>query len=224
MQKKYVKKPVVIDAVQWTGDNKQEIIDFCGECLFFEYLDSIDMEIPIIKTLEGNMDCKMNSFIIKGVKGEFYPCSDEIFELTYDELLPEPVLENVGYAEMHPEPTTKENLQVQGVAKSLHNTTSNGARKNVKDIQFWGDGDTFALISKASSESEGWFKSTKAMQVDGVGCVVQVTTQQRNPDGSYSIDDAVTFVPNAKIEVALNDNGDVVSRKIVDIKKPVPFK
>lgn len=47
------------------------------------------------------------------------------------------------------------------VSKSLHNTCANGATKNVKDIVFWGDGDTFKLISKASSENEGWMKSTK---------------------------------------------------------------
>ena len=47
--------------------------------------------------------------------------------------------------------------------KTLHNTDANGATKNVKDIVFWGNGDTFKLISKASSELEGWMKSTKAM-------------------------------------------------------------
>ena len=45
--------------------------------------------------------------------------------------------------------------------KTLHNTDANGAKKNVKDIVFWGNGDTFKLISKASSESESWMKSTK---------------------------------------------------------------
>jgi hypothetical protein len=100
--------------------------------------------------------------------------------------------------------------------KSLHNTDSNGAKKNVKDIKFWGDGDTFKLISKASSENEGWMKSTKAMQIDGVGCVVQVTTQQINPDGSYSLSDAVTFVPNSRIKEKSNENGEVVSRKLID--------
>lgn len=40
--------------------------------------------------------------------------------------------------------------------KTLGNTDANGARKNVKDIVFFGDGDTFKLISKASSEAEGW--------------------------------------------------------------------
>lgn len=98
-------------------------------------------------------------------------------------------------------------------AKSLHNTTANGAKKNVKDIQFWGDGDTFKLISKASSEAEGWMKSTKAMQA-GKNVVVQVTTQQRNPDGSYSVAEALTTVPNAKIEEVKNSDGVVTSRHI----------
>jgi SepF-like predicted cell division protein (DUF552 family) len=96
--------------------------------------------------------------------------------------------------------------------KSLHNTTANGARKNVKDIQFWGDGDAFKLISKASSEAEGWMKSTKAMQA-GNNVVVQVTTQQRNPDGSYAVAEAVTTVPNAEIVEVTKDNV-VTSRHI----------
>ena len=83
--------------------------------------------------------------------------------------------------------------------KTLHNTDVNGARKNIPDITVFGDGDMFKLLSKASSEKEGWMKSTKAMAILGVGCVVQVTTQQRNPDGSYSLAEAVTFVPGVTI-------------------------
>ena len=101
--------------------------------------------------------------------------------------------------------------------KSLHNTCANGATKNVKDIVFWGDGDTFKLISKASSEAEGWMKSTKAMQC-GSDVVVQVTTQQRNPDGSYSIAEALTTVSNKKIEEVFNKtSGELLSRRIVDL-------
>lgn len=100
--------------------------------------------------------------------------------------------------------------------KSLGNTCSNGATKNVKDIVFWGDGDLFKLLSKASSEDEGWMKSTKAMEIAGVGCVVQVTTQQRNPDGSYSVAEAVTFAPNTTIE-EVGEDGIVVSRKLVNL-------
>ena len=84
--------------------------------------------------------------------------------------------------------------------KTLHNSTVSGARKNVKDIKIVGNGDMFTLLCKASSEDEGWMKSTKAMEIPGVGCVVQVTTQQRNVDLTYSIAEAVTFVPNVKIE------------------------
>ena len=103
--------------------------------------------------------------------------------------------------------------------KSLHNTDTNGAKKNVKDIVFWGDGDTFKLISKASSESEGWMKSTKAMQC-GSDVVVQVTTQQRNPDGSYSIAEALTTVKNKKIEeLADKSSGQILLRRIVNLEK-----
>lgn len=78
--------------------------------------------------------------------------------------------------------------------KTLGNSDINGARKNVPDIEVYGDGDLWKLLCKASSQSEGWMKSTKAMPV-GNGCLVQVTTQQRNPDGSYALAEAITFVP-----------------------------
>ena len=83
--------------------------------------------------------------------------------------------------------------------KTLHNSDISCARKNVKDIKVVGNGDMFKLLCKASSENEGWMKSTKAMEVPGIGCVVQVTTQQTNPDGSYAIAEALTFVPGAVI-------------------------
>jgi len=129
--------------------------------------------------------------------------------------------------------------------KSLHNTTANGATKNVKDIQFWGDGDTFKLISKASSEKEGWMKSTKAMQIDGVGCVIQVTTQQKcitekrllspeelnkkYPEGykpdhewkletNWTVAEALTFVPGVYIEEIMNEEDNIIKRKIVRMK------
>ena len=95
--------------------------------------------------------------------------------------------------------------------KTLQNTDFADAQKNVPDIAKFGDPNSFRLISKASSEAEGWMKSTKAMQIDGVGCVVQVTTQQRNPDGSYAIAEALTFVPGVVVD------GDGDQRRIVDL-------
>ena len=100
--------------------------------------------------------------------------------------------------------------------KTLGNTCSNRATKNVKDIVFWGNGDTFKLISKASSEAEGWMKSTKAMKC-GKDVVIQVTTQQKNPDGSYSVAEALTTAHNKKIVETTDENGNVVSRTIEEI-------
>ena len=93
--------------------------------------------------------------------------------------------------------------------KTLHNSDISGARKNVKDIMVVGNGDMFQLLCKASSESEGWMKSTKACQVYD-GCIVQVTTQQRNPDGSYVIAEALTFVPYVVIKDDINGGRKLV--------------
>jgi hypothetical protein len=82
--------------------------------------------------------------------------------------------------------------------KTLHNSNIDGATKNVPDIQFAGEPDLWKLLSKASSQSEGWMKSTKAMAV-GSGVVIQVTTQQRNLDGTYALAEAVTYVPGVII-------------------------
>src|SRR5665647_2103493 len=101
--------------------------------------------------------------------------------------------------------------------KTLGNTEASGAKKNVKDIIFWGEGDTFALISKASSKEEGWMKSSKALEIAEVGCIVQVTTQQKNMDGSYSVSEAITFVPGVKIQKIVNEEDIIVGRKIVKI-------
>lgn len=93
--------------------------------------------------------------------------------------------------------------------KTLHNSDISGARQNVPDISVVGNGDMFQLLCKASSQKEGWMKSTKAMQVQG-GCVVQVTTHQRNHDGTNAVAEALTFVPGVKIED--DENG---GRKLV---------
>jgi len=89
--------------------------------------------------------------------------------------------------------------------KTLDNVSIEDAKQKVTDIKVTGDGNLFTLLSKASSESQGWMKSTKAMEIPGVGCVVQVTTQQRNMDFSYSVAEALTFVPGVKIVEDVNN-------------------
>lgn len=74
---KYRKKPVVIEAIQFTG-NFTEIEDFVGADAEFRNGKLL------IATLEGPMTASPNDWIIKGIKGEFYPCKPDIFEATYE--------------------------------------------------------------------------------------------------------------------------------------------
>ena len=76
---KYRKKPVVIDAVKLGIDNIHIITEFMAPCTARQ----TDMGLEI-RTLEGTMLAGWGDFIIKGVKGEFYPCKPDIFEATYD--------------------------------------------------------------------------------------------------------------------------------------------
>lgn len=103
--------------------------------------------------------------------------------------------------------------------KTLGNTDANGTEKNVPDVVKWGNPDDWQLLCKASSQAEGWMKSTKVMNVPG-GCVMQVTTQQRNPDGSYAVAEALAFVPWSNIEVVSNPSEPAV-RKLVHEKRPM---
>ena len=90
---KYTKKPIEIEAIQWTGLNLEEIKSFVGESLQYEIIDAawrVGKGAPrvymVIITLEGDMHVSVGDYIIKGVKGEFYPCKPDIFEQTYEAL------------------------------------------------------------------------------------------------------------------------------------------
>lgn len=84
MVKTFVKKPVKVQAVQWTGANYKEIADFVGHIRFTYSLDKYSV---IIETLEGDHYARKGDWIIRGVNGEFYPCKPDIFEKTYEEVL-----------------------------------------------------------------------------------------------------------------------------------------
>lgn len=81
MIKKYKKKPVVIEALQWTG-NVSEMESFCPTA----ELIGIPKPALCIPTLEGEHTATEGDYIIKGVKGEFYPCKPDIFHMTYEEV------------------------------------------------------------------------------------------------------------------------------------------
>lgn len=92
---KYRKIPVVVDAIQWTGENHREMFDFLtnyektddymsasGERFIIDH-NAVKGGL-VIKTLEGEHIASIGDYIIRGVAGEFYPCKPEIFEKTYE--------------------------------------------------------------------------------------------------------------------------------------------
>lgn len=85
MAKKYKKKPVVIEAMQLTKDNVVDVLSFCNSTGNIVASNEDDMGISIL-TLEGTMLATTGDYIIKGIKGEFYPCKADIFEQTYEEV------------------------------------------------------------------------------------------------------------------------------------------
>ena len=92
--------------------------------------------------------------------------------------------------------------------KTLDAVDITDVKAKVSDVQVFGNGDLFQLIAKASSKEQGWMKSTKAMDVVS-GVVIQVTTQQKNIDGTYSIAEALTFVPGGKIIIDSDGNKNI---------------
>ena len=91
MIQNYRKKPVVIQAIQLTRENFDEVEQFVGveshhrhynnEVDFVKHYNPVGLFIP---TLEGKMLATIGDYVIKGVKGEFYPCKPDIFKQTYE--------------------------------------------------------------------------------------------------------------------------------------------
>jgi hypothetical protein len=90
----YRKKPIVIEALQWKGNNLEEVMNFIGSefkykqgtsyyTCKFNYCPALGLRLC---TLEGEMKVNKGNYIIKGIKGEFYPCQKEIFEATYEKV------------------------------------------------------------------------------------------------------------------------------------------
>lgn len=85
---KFVKKPIEIEAIQFTGENHEEIINFTEGKVELKTKSSSDTSLHIL-TLEGEMQAIPSDYIIKGVHGEFYPCKEAIFKKTYSEVVEE---------------------------------------------------------------------------------------------------------------------------------------
>ncbi len=99
---KFRKKPVIIEAVIWTGFNLEEVYEFMHPeedplqeqfkdpeyiGFFANYEENVKTNGLEIKTLEGTMKANVGDYIIKGVNGEYYPCKPDIFVKSYEEVI-----------------------------------------------------------------------------------------------------------------------------------------
>ncbi len=117
---KFRKKPVVINAIEWTGENLKEIIDFTGlhesakKWTWEEYEAVVKEKGLKIFTLEGTHMATIGDMIIKGVHGEFYPCKPDIFAKTYDRVFEPGIC---------PPPTRRETIEamINGTTERLTN-------------------------------------------------------------------------------------------------------
>lgn len=78
------KKPVVIEAIQYTGAGSFGEMCATWGASFLESCSMDSLGVVVIKTLEGKLLPNDGDWIIKGVKGEFYPCKPDIFAMTHD--------------------------------------------------------------------------------------------------------------------------------------------
>lgn len=76
---RYRKKPVVIEAIKYSKKNIGRALDFCNELKYNPHNNEY-----YVQTLEGAMLVRDGDYIIKGVKGEYYPCKPDIFVQTYE--------------------------------------------------------------------------------------------------------------------------------------------
>ena len=83
--KKFVKKPVVIEAIQYDGANITEVENFVGRKLPTVISSNEDTQL-VVSTLEGDMKVSKKDYVIKGVNNEFYPIKSEIFFKTYEKV------------------------------------------------------------------------------------------------------------------------------------------
>lgn len=85
--KLYRKKPVVIQAIRWNGENKDAVFSFIGKDRNLRLFNDGSGNYGWLRmsTLEGPVIASIGDYIIKGIKNEFYPCKPDIFAATYED-------------------------------------------------------------------------------------------------------------------------------------------
>jgi len=183
----YRRKPAVVEAWQWDGVNPSlytglpsfiEDALHTKEIIYIYPNERVDKPQLRVKTFEGFAFANPRDFIMRELNKGLYPYKPDIFEAAYEKV-------------------DQSNLGVV-MEKTLDVTNMQECREKISDVKVFGSPGRWVCLCKASSESQGWMKSTKTMPAAN-GVVLQVSTQQRNPDGSYALAEAICFIPNSRI-------------------------
>ena len=78
----YKRKSGIVEAVKWNGQNKDDIINFCGNSADWQFAE----DIIIIRSLGELTTVRPGDYVIKGRHGDYYPCMDVVFEEAYEEI------------------------------------------------------------------------------------------------------------------------------------------
>ena len=140
--KQYRKKPIVIEAVQYDGDNEFDIKDWAQGAITSPFTYGKNPPKLEIKTLEGVMTANIGDWIIKGVAGEFYPCKPDVFAATY-----EPVEPTTNCSQLGSKFTIKQVGKSEGYVIYRENEFIGG-------ITFGNDKDVYVVARTRLSPSE----------------------------------------------------------------------
>ena len=100
------------------------------------------------------------------------------------------------------------------MCKPVDVVNTEDVKRKVSDVEIVGNPDMWQLIAKASSKSQGWMKSTKVMEIEGVGVVIQVSTETK-----AGVAEALQFVPGVKLSQDENGNYRIVKDEVNEVEE-----
>lgn len=180
------------DVIQYTGTNIEEIKAWTNY--------TID-EVALTKkdsTVETYLKVEVNNKILTVDINDYLVKKNDILEILTEKDF------NKAYKQLP--------QYVEEFYKQLNFTKmdKSEAKDNIKDLIIWGKIDIWKLLYKATSITEDWIESTKALEIENKGVVIQVTTQQ-----GTNITNNITFVPGVKIHDLRDKKGKIIGRKLI---------
>jgi len=159
---KYVKKPIIIEAIQWDGMNGNDVVDFCCDARLKNNDNGLTLSIP---TLEGDMIANWNDWIIKGINCEFYPCKPDIFEKTYSVYDEYTAPENKSEDDKFQQATDNFKMYLNKIFKTIDDNIHNKLWNHLGDV-IVAKSHTAPIENKDEKQIDIWYDVIK-----GIGAI-----------------------------------------------------